>query len=122
MATKIRKSTSSSQRGAAAHLLITTTMGGWICLCFRVLVFEGLPKAPRIDYTKTTGTAHLRTSRIKLVCTRSGGPAASASETTTTTVLTIYSAQRTGRISSTVTTATERSLMSQKWQDFGATK
>src|SRR6266567_4847016 len=111
MGTKRQRSTSSSQRGAAAHLSTTTTMGGWICLCFRVLVFEGLPKAPRIDCTKTTGTAHLQTSRIKLVCTRSGGPAASASETTTTTVLTIFFATRKGRTSFTTTTATERSLM-----------
>src|SRR3954471_8180282 len=109
MATKKQRSTSSSPQDPVAHSSITTTMGGWTCLCSPVLVFEALLKAPPIDSTKITGTAHLPTSRKKLACIRSGGPAASASETTTTTVLTTSSAQRMGRISSTVTTGTEHS-------------
>src|SRR5947207_15794117 len=111
MGTKRPKSTSSNQRDAAARSSITTTTGGWICLFFPVLVFEELPKAPPIDCTKTIGTAHLRTSPKKLVYTPSGGHAAYASETTTTTVLTIYSAPPMGRTSFTATTVTEPSLM-----------
>src|SRR5580693_5094900 len=111
MATRKRKTTSSSLRDADAHSSITTTMGGWICLCFRVRVFEEFPKAPRVDSTKTTGTVLLPTSLKKLGCTRWVGLAAYASVTTTTTVLTISSAQDMGKIAFTAITGTGPSRM-----------
>src|ERR1700687_3719198 len=111
MPTVKRRTTLLSQLDVDAHSSITTTMGGWICLCFPPLVFEGFPRAPRIDSIKTIGMVHLPTSLTKLGCTRWGGLAAYASVTTTTTVLTISSAQGTGRIASIAITGTARSRM-----------
>src|SRR4029077_19769342 len=94
-------------------------MGGWIYLCCRAPGAEALLTAPQIGCTKTTATGHLRMSQKEQGCIRSGGPAESASETTTTMALTIFSAAISGRTRFTAITVMELSPMWPRMQGFG---
>src|SRR6266403_666239 len=107
MVTQKSKNTLWSLLVAAARSLITTTMGGWIFLCYAALVSEALRRARRIGCTRTIGMGPLRMSQKKQGCARSDGPAESASETTTTMALTTSFAPISGKTSFTAITGTE---------------